>query len=692
MAAETAGRRWRAAAPWLLALAGVLTLTLAVLALWPGAASLTAADEGAAVRLSADRRWTILPGGCVTVAWEVSGVRAVYLNDQGVTGEGSRQMCAAEGAEEAIVPILRIVTAGGAERFYALEIPALAGRGEFWLALAAIVALAGAGAIGLSPALYARRRGIIAGALLLAAAGIGVWLVWLFANPAPLAIRTAERGGLVAFSATPVRPPEDCTTLSWAVEGIQQVRLNGEAVTGQGERRLCGAAIHDLRLTVTFRDGSQRDYRFPPNRLLYPAGLLLLCGAVLLVVLAVDIWRGARIRLACRLTRYDAAGLIGVIGVTALIYGYLLSQAVQTTDDYWVHLNFAAILRESGTTPLPHFLFQALVVALAGMIPGDDLTAAGVLIGAAAYAGTAAIAYVLFGQALGRAEGWSRAGLLAGLALAVCLMDVAGLPVPGYDNHTYRLAYISLQPLHNPTYPLLRPFALLQFVVALRALSDRGTSTAAWPAALVSILGTWAKPNYAIVLLPALVSLAAARWLRGKRPDWSLLLAGLVLPTIAVLGWQFTFNYGSAQAGSSFGIAPFAVFRLFAPQPWALWLVVFTLCSALFPLLVTVLYRAQAVRDAGLTLGWLGFAIALAYYLLLTEEGAPSAANFRWGAQIALFILYVTSLVFFVQQGHASGWSRRFRMGAALFVLHVLSGVYAYAAYLAWVWSWIRPA
>ncbi|NPV66054.1 MAG: hypothetical protein HPY64_02775 [Anaerolineae bacterium] len=689
MAVKTAGRGWLTAAAGLLALA--IALVLIVLAIAPGSASLTAADEGAQIHLSADRRWTILPGGCVTVAWAVAGVREVYLDGEGVTGEGSRLLCARED-EGIITPILRIITSSGAERFYALHIPALTGRGEFWLALAAIVGLGGAAAIGLFPALDERRREIITGMLLLAAAGIGAWLIWLFVNPAPLTIWTAERGGLVSFSATPIRPPDDCTMLVWTVEGIQQVWLNGEAVTGQGERHLCGADIHDLRLTVTFRDGSQRNYRFPPNRLLYPAGLLALCGAVLLAVLAADVWRGARLRLSLSLSRYDAVGLIGAVGVTALLYGYLLSQAVQTTDDYWVHLNFAAAVLESGTTPLPHFLFQALAVALAGMIPGGDLTVAGILVGAAAYASTSALAYVLLGQALDRAEGWPQAGLLAGLALAVCLMDVATLPVPGYDSYTYRLAYISLQPLHNPTYPLMRPFALLQFIVALRVLSDQRAPGMAWPAALVSVVATWAKPNYAIVLLPALALLAAARWLRGKRLDWWLLLGGLILPTVAILGWQFYFNYGSAQAESGFTIEPFAVFRLFAPQPWAVWLVVFTLCSVLFPLLVTVLYGRQAIRDGGLTLAWLGFAIAMGYYLFFAEQGAPSAANFRWGAQIALFILYVTALLFFVQQARESGWGWRFRIGAALFAWHVLSGVYAYAAYLAWVWSWIRPA
>jgi len=92
-----------------------------------------------------------------------------------------------------------------------------------------------------------------------------------------------------------------------------------------------------------------------------------------------------------------------------------------------------------------------------------------------------------------------------------------------------------------------------------------------------------------------------------------------------------------------------------------------------------------------LNLAWLALIVGQGYYLLLTE-GVLSAGNFRWGAQIALFILYVVSLVFFVQRAHASGWGRRLRVGAALFVLHVLSGIYAYAAYLAWVWSWIRPA
>lgn len=669
---------------WLMRLAGplalVIALALLVLAFAPGSASLTAADEGAQVRLSADRRWTLLPDGCVTVSWTVSGVREVYLDGEGVTGDGSRLMCAAEEAE-AIVPILRIVTSSGTERFYALHVPALTGRGEFWLALMTI---------GLLAAAHTRRQRLISGTLLLAAAGIGVWLIWQFINPAPLVIRTAERGGFVSFSATPIRLPDDCTTLNWAVEGIQQVRLNGEAVTGQGQRRLCATEIDDLYLTVTFRDGSQRDYRFPPNRLLYPAGLLALCGAVLLVALAADVWRGARIRLASRLSRYDAVGLIAAFGMTALIYGYLISQTVQTTDDYWVHLNFAAILQESGTTPLPHFLFQALVVTLAGVIPGGNLTVAGVFVGTVAYASITALAYVLLRQALGQTKGWLRASLLAGLALAICVMDVAGLPVPGYDNYTYRLAYISLQPLHNPTYPLVRPFALLQFIYFVRAFRDDRERTALFPATLIGLLALLAKPSYLIALIPVAGLAAIWRLGRGQAINWPL-LGATVGAGIPPLGWLYYYNYASPTGDAGIRLAPFAVYVHFAPEPWYAWLGPFMLLSVAFPLWVYAADFAVARRNGALNLAWLTLIVAQGYYLLLTE-GVPSAGNFRWGAQIALFILCATSLVFFAQRVREAGWNRRFRIGAALFAWHVLSGVYAYAAYLAWVWSWIRPA
>jgi len=532
---------------------------------------------------------------------------------------------------------------------------------------------------------------VCTGALLLAAAGIGVWLVWQFANPAPLAIRTAERGGLVAFSATPVRPPEDCTTLSWAVEGIQQVRLNGEAVTGQGERRLCGAAIHDLRLTVTFRDGSQRDYRFPPNRLLYPAGLLLLCGAVLLVVLAADIWRGVWIRPAYRLTRYDAAGLIGVIGVTALIYGYLLSQAVQTTDDLWTQIGYARQTAETGTLTRPNPLFLLLAIAAHDLSGGLlDYSGAVLAVALAGYLALAATLYTLLSRALGRPNTLRRTGAYGLLVAALMIMEPIGLPLPGLDNWSARFAYILNNAYHNGPLPLVRPFALLQFVYTVRSFEGDRRQTALLPAALAGLLALLAKPSYLIVLIPVAGLVAAWRLWRRQQADW-LLLGAAVGAGIPPLAWLYYYNYASPTGDTGISFAPFAVYAHFAPEPWYAWLGPLMLLSLAFPLWVYAAYFPFARRNVALNLAWLALIVGQGYYLLLTE-GVLSAGNFRWGAQIALFILYVVSLVFFVQRAHASGWGRRFRVGAALFVLHVLSGIYAYAAYLAWVWSWIRPA
>lgn len=661
-------------------LALIIALGLLVLALAPGSASLTADDEGAQVHLSADRRWTILPGGCVTVSWAVSGVREVYLDGEGVTGEGSRLMCTAEEGE-AIVPILRVVTSSGAERFYALHIPALTGRGEFWLALMAV---------GLLAAVYTRRRRLISSALLLAAAGIGVWLLWQFINPAPLVIRTAERGGFVSFRATPIRPPDDCTTLAWTVEGIQQVRLNGEAVIGQGEKRLCGPAVHDLRLTVTFRDGSQHDYRFPPNRLLYPAGLLALCGAVLLVALAADVWRGARVRLALRLSRYDAVGLIGAVGVTALIYGYLLSQAIQTTDDLWTQISYASQTAETGTLTRPNPLFLLLTVAISafsgGLLGYGEAVPVVALLG---YLTLAAILYGLLRYELGSAGTFRRAGGYGLLAVALMILEPIGLPLAGLDNWNARFAYILNNAYHNGPLPLVRPFALLQFIYFVRVLRENPERTALLPATLIGLLALLAKPSYLIALIPVAGLAVAWRLWRGQGINWPL-LGATVGAGILPLAWLYYYNYASPTGDAGITLAPFAVYAHFAPEPWYVWLGPFMLLSVAFPLWVYAADFAIARRNHALNLAWLTLIVAQGYYLLLTE-GVLSAGNFRWGAQIALFILCVASLVFFIQRIREAGWNRRSRIGAALFAWHVLSGVYAYAAYLAWVWSWIRP-
>lgn len=669
-----------------LALVGVLALGLGTLN--PGPVEITAADGGTQVQFSAAQGWRVLPGDCVSVAWDVTGVSAVYLDGEGVVGADSRTICPMPG-EETLGPVLRVVTPEGASYFYQLRIPAVVLRGEWWLAVAGIVALlVGAIYAGISPALFARRRWIAAGVLLLAALGIVGWLAWQFFNPAPMVSRTVIDGGYVSFSATPVRPPDSCSTLDWAVEGIQEVRFNDSAVVGAGHEQLCDSALRDLSLKVIFQNGNAHEYRFPPNRLLYPAGLMLLVTAVLLSMWALDVLRGAKRQFAINLHRYDVLGICLVLAFSILAFGYVLTQAVQTTDDLWTQIHYASRTFETGTVtrPNPLFLINAIMLHIlsGGLV---DFSAAVALVALGGYVLLALVLYGLLRSVLGAPSNWFHAGLYSALVVVLMIMEPIGLPVAGLDNWSMRFAYILNNAYHNGPLPLVKPFAVIQFLYAVRIFRVKAEPDGLVLPALIAIAAVLAKPSYLIVLLPALGMAVLYRLWRRQTVDWGLLFAvggAGILP----LAWLYYYNYASPTGDTGISFAPFLVYRFFAPDPWYVWLVPFMLLSLAFPLWVYGAYFKEARHNVMLNLAWLSLIIGQGYYLLLTE-GELSAGNFRWGAQIALLILYVASFLFVAKRFSASRQTRAW-LAFGLLTLHFVSGLYAYRAYILWVWSWIR--
>lgn len=669
-----------------LALVGAVALVIGTLN--PGPAVLAAVEGGTQVRFSADQRWRVLPEDCVTVAWDVAGVSAVYLDGEGVVGADSRTICPAPG-EETLAPVLHIVTPEGASYFYQLRVPAAILRGEWWLAVAGIVALlVGAVYTGISPALFARRRWIAAGALLLAALGIVGWLAWQFFNPAPMVIRTVTDGGYVSFSATPVRPPDACSTLDWAVEGIQEVQLNARSVVGDGREELCDAELSDLSLKVTFQNGNVHEYRFPPNRLLYPGGLLFLIVAIVSLVGAVDVVSGAKLRLAIHLNRYDAAGVFLVLVFSILLLGYVLIQAMQTTDDLWTQIHYASRTLETGTItrPNPLFLINAIMFhALSGGLV--DFSAAVALVALGGYVLLALVLYGLLRMVLGAPSNWIYAGAYGLAVMALVIMEPIGLPLAGLDNWNARFAYILNNAYHNGPLPLVKPFAVIQFLYAVWVFRAKTEPDGLVLPALMAIAAVLAKPSYLIVLLPVLgVAVLYRLWCR-QTVDWGLLFAvggAGILP----LAWLYYYNYASPTGDAGISFAPFLVYRFFAPDPWYVWLGPFMLLSLAFPLWVYVTYFKEARHSVMLNLAWLSLIVGQGYYLLLTE-GELSAGNFRWGAQIALLILYVASFLFVAKRFSAIRQTRAW-IAFGILALHLVSGLYAYRAYILWVWSWIR--
>src|SRR5262249_12645286 len=103
------------------------------------------------------------------------------------------------------------------------------------------------------------------------------------------------------------------------------------------------------------------------------------------------------------------------------------------------------------------------------------------------------------------------------------------------------------------------------------------------------------------------------------------------------------------------------------------------------------LYFREARRETYLVLSWVVFAVSLCFNYLLAEAGERFYhANFTWGAQAALLILFIASARFWVMQvrqpsqpvGAGERPWRTWLIGGIL-ALHVISGLVWFSTQLA---------
>ncbi len=264
---------------------------------------------------------------------------------------------------------------------------------------------------------------------------------------------------------------------------------------------------------------------------------------------------------------------------------------------------------------------------------------------------------------------WKQAVIILGIGMATPISAL------WFVDHKFYLGYIGITSYHSPTIILLRPLALLQFLYALRCFEPRRTSKIELLGmAMISMLAAFAKPNFAIDLLPAMTILGLQRMLQRRNVDLAAFLAGFALPTLFVLTGQFLITY---QRESGIIFAPFTVMSHYSG-----FLLPKLLLSILFPLLVTIIYRRRVWHDAHMRLAWLIFVFG-GFYTYFLAEGGPRLydGNFGWSGEIGLFVLFAAASWFFLSLPESSGkskWLLRF-----VWLGHVAVGVMYYAYFLA---------
>lgn len=366
-----------------------------------------------------------------------------------------------------------------------------------------------------------------------------------------------------------------------------------------------------------------------------------------------------------------------LVALIALVFGHATYVAVAAPEgDFRRHMQFAEQLAHTGSLPFPHAAYHLMVLAVARLMP---LAAASWLVALCFYELLGALVCVLvrraFPDGAGARARWLPVALTLGLMVA--------FPISVFSLPRLYLGYIPPNVYHNPTVIVLKPLALALFVLTVRAL--KGSSRRPWAvpatAALV-VVSTFVKPNYTLALVPTLMVVGPCLVLRRRAVDRWLLVAGVLGPAVVTLAYQYLAAFGAEDSVSHVVFAPLRAMTVYSSAGT---LPLKFLASIVFPLTVYVVYRPRARRSLALNLAWLVFLVASAQVYLFAETGERlRALNFLWGPEVAVFILFVVSMVVTIREtwpgvdGRGPGW----RLSWIAFGLQVASGVLYYGVHV----------
>ena len=384
-----------------------------------------------------------------------------------------------------------------------------------------------------------------------------------------------------------------------------------------------------------------------------------------------------RLQLKTTLKRINWRNLLIVFVLCAVlsfpVYYTRITQPVE--GDFGSHVRHAEeFLTDGFFQPIPrsHPLLQYMMIGISKLAGGAFGLYGSLLIIQVLVQGLiGGILYLWLGDANRKVWEWWRVGISVSLTFLAPLMLLALV------DGLYYYGYIGLANYHNPTIHLLKPFALLCLVLALKGLEKAKNHW--WvvaASAVLVILSSLIKPNFILAFVPALGILSLYRLLRKQTLDLRLMIFGFALPSIAVLIWQWTITYQAGDYGNSIALAPLAL-----ESAYSNFLLPKFLLSSLFVIQGLWVFRKVLIKEPILFLGWMTLLIGVFQNYMLVENGPEMlSGNFRWSGQIALFLMLVIlvrhSARYFIADNQGKAWQKI--LGLGTYLAHLGGGIVYY--------------
>ncbi len=208
-------------------------------------------------------------------------------------------------------------------------------------------------------------------------------------------------------------------------------------------------------------------------------------------------------------------------------------------------------------------------------------------------------------------------------------------------NVQHYIGYQNANMWHNSTYIVMRFAAVLVLTSYLKIAQKKAVGWKDWIIfSLLLAFSTAVKPSFLIVFAP-IMAVELVIDLVKKVPFKTLFFFGCsVIPSLIVLLWQSLVLFGD-DTGNGYAISPFTALMQRGDHPK-----VTLILSVLFPLIVFLAHVRDFYRDRLYSFSLLVWLMGFSEVFLFTETGTRGGdSNFMWGYSIALFVLFLVSMV-----------------------------------------------